>query len=387
MGQGAGSNSAMAAEMGQFASRFLYFDAGRPGPLRLFLPPLANQASWLLPFALFSIFLAAGDLKQRSPLSARGRSLVLWGGWLLTGVIFFSFAGFIHTYYLVTMAPPLAAMTAIGAVRLWELSHEKPRLAALLLILAGGLTLAFQSYQARILTPDTPWVIPAAVLLLIGAALALVGLRPGANPTRLKGIALGCVLVAILVAPTAWGVLTTLDPTPSTVLPAAYSGRTGTLASLIQAFVNGDRADPALVSYLQSRTQGQEYLLAVPNALFGSNYVLETGRPVLLMGGFMGIDPVVNAQQLATLVSEGRLSYVWDSFGMLRLVKPQVYQWLQSSCTVVKDAPVPGLPAGALVQLGRVAEEMGILPKGTNPIPATGSLPAMPQNVLYHCGK
>jgi 4-amino-4-deoxy-L-arabinose transferase-like glycosyltransferase len=378
----------MAAEFTQYAARFAYFDSGRPGPLRLFSLPLAKETSWLLPFALLAILLAAVREPVHFPLSPQQRSLLLWDGWLLTGVVFFSIASFMHTYYLVTLVPPLAAMTAIGADSLWKGYAAKPRRTALLLLFSSGLTLAFQTVLARILTPSTPWAVPAIVLLLAGAALALIGLRPSAALPRGRQLATGGVLAAILIAPTAWGVLTTLDPNPNDILPAAYAGRLAGFSNVMQILMQFSAPDPALVAYLQSHTQGQEYLLAAPNALFGSTYILETGRPVLLMGGFIGIDPVVNAQQMAALVGEHRLSYVWDSFGILRFVKPDVYRWLQSSCTVVEQVPVPSLSVGTLTRLGRIAQEMGAVPDTPRGIPNTGSATpsAMPQNALYHCG-
>jgi hypothetical protein len=68
--------------------------------------------------------------------------------------------------------------------------------------------------------------------------------------------------------------------------------------------------------------------------------VLETGRPVLFMGGFSGSDPVVNANSLAKLVAAGELRYIlYGGFGGFggRGGGSNVSSWIQSSCSVVSQ--------------------------------------------------
>src|SRR5262249_57358211 len=53
------------------------------------------------------------------------QSLLLWLGWLATYGVVFSFAGGIfHEYYLVMMAPPLAALAGIGGFALWKAGRQ-----------------------------------------------------------------------------------------------------------------------------------------------------------------------------------------------------------------------------------------------------------------------
>jgi 4-amino-4-deoxy-L-arabinose transferase-like glycosyltransferase len=58
------------------------------------------------------------------PLRALGRghlSLGLWAGWAFCcGIVFNAAGGFFHAYYLVAMAPALAALAGIGVVGLWS---------------------------------------------------------------------------------------------------------------------------------------------------------------------------------------------------------------------------------------------------------------------------
>jgi hypothetical protein len=81
-----------------------------------------------------------------------------------------------------------------------------------------------------------------------------------------------------------------------------------------------------------------KYLIAVPSAMIGAPIVLASGRPVLYLGGFLGSDNVVNAYQLAGVVQQNQLRYILDT-GQLQNEKPQIYQWLTTSCQVASDAP------------------------------------------------
>ena len=51
----------------------------------------------------------------------RAPRLLLWGGWLLvTGAVFSYMSGIIHPYYMVALAPAIAALVSVGAMALWE---------------------------------------------------------------------------------------------------------------------------------------------------------------------------------------------------------------------------------------------------------------------------
>ncbi|HEY1012904.1 MAG TPA: hypothetical protein VGE07_09405, partial [Herpetosiphonaceae bacterium] len=110
----------------------------------------------------------------------------------------------------------------------------------------------------------------------------------------------------LLVMPALWAGLTALHPSDNQSLPSAYDGRTDGPANR-----GGLQVDQELIDYLQARTAGAQYLMAVPSSMQGSDYVIATGRPVLYLGGFLGSDPVLTAEQLAALVDSGRLRFIY----------------------------------------------------------------------------
>src|SRR5205807_7322325 len=76
------------------------FDIGTPGPLRLFIQPLAGQIAWLLPFALLGAVALAWQRRPRLQSDRKQQSLLLWGMWLLSMGIFFSAASSSPHHYM-----------------------------------------------------------------------------------------------------------------------------------------------------------------------------------------------------------------------------------------------------------------------------------------------
>jgi 4-amino-4-deoxy-L-arabinose transferase-like glycosyltransferase len=325
---------------------------GQAGLWRLFSTPLSKEVSWLLPFGLFGGLLVLFYTRPRWPFSERHQAAVLWGGWLLTGGAFFSVAGFFHEYYLSMLAAPLAALAGMGAAELWRLHHKRWWLALALLLLAAGATLAFQVRTAQAFVRTISWQ-PLLVGLLAGGAALLIAARGRWKRVALAGLA--CVLAAMLVTPGIWSELTAVNSTDNQSLPAAYDGRTSGPPNR-----GGLQVNQALVDYLQAHTQGTKYLMAVPSAMQGADYVLATGRPVLYLGGFMGIDRVETSASLAQMVAEGELRYIyWNGrgggFGG-QSQQPEISNWVMSACQVVQgydtETQNSGAPDGTTVQGG-----------------------------------
>ena len=314
-------------------------ETGSAGLLRFFQAPLANELSWLLPLGLLGGLLALFGSRLTWPLGRRHAALLLWGGWLGTGLIFFSFAGLFHAYYLIMLAPPLAALVGAGGGALVGLGRRRPPAGLLLLTATALLTLAVQALLVSYYDLSPLWVL-AALLPAGGGLLLALGRR------NLWEAAAALTLGALLLTPLAWSVLTVFQPQANVALPAAYAGSPETARP---AGPGQDvPATAALLPLLSADTSDVTYLLAVPNAHAGAPYVLATGRPVLYMGGFSGGDAVADADDIAALVAAGELRYVIDPGRQ----KGDISAWLAGNCAQVAGAPAsqpagPRLPDGA----------------------------------------
>ncbi len=308
-------------------------ETGEPGIFRFFTSPLSKQMSWLLPFALISVLLAlfpatTGGRFQLPLETGAHKALLLWGGWLLTCVVFFSaVSGIFHAYYAIMLAPALGAMVGIGFAWLWNW-RSAGKWSGLLLAISAALTIVYQIFAMFQYGEMAWWML--GIGLLFGLGILLMFFRQRAAYLTL--------LAAMLIIPMYWTLMTVLT-NGNQKLPTAYAGvsqqqdRFAPVGQPAGRNQPGSNVNQDLLAYLQTNTQGVKYLVAVPSSQQGSGFVIETGRPVLYMGGFSGGDQVVNAQDLSALVAQGELRYVYYGENG----NDEIISWLRSACTIVPE--------------------------------------------------
>jgi 4-amino-4-deoxy-L-arabinose transferase-like glycosyltransferase len=268
----------------------------------------------------------------------------------------FSFmSGIVHPYYSVILAPAIGALVGAGVVELWAWRRRS---------VVGGLVLgaavAITAVLAAVLlarTPDfVPWLGP---VLAVGGIVAAVflALPAGRAPARLAAAAVGLALVIVLAGPASYalatmdGALAGGDPQvgPATVsavgglpgisgaAPGLLPGGDGRPDQLPGGLLGGDAALPPggalpgaigagdgdglpgdelgtlasdLIDYLVAKRGSATWLVAVPSANLAGPIQLQTGIPVMAMGGFSGGDPVPTLEQLKGYVRSGQLRFV-----------------------------------------------------------------------------
>lgn len=63
------------------------------------------------------------------------------------------------------------------------------------------------------------------------------------------------------------------------------------------------------VTYLRSQRKREDWILAVASAGSAEPIIINSGEPVMALGGFFGSDPIVTEGQLARLVADGRVRF------------------------------------------------------------------------------
>lgn len=297
-------------------------DGGTPGGFRLLLPPLAPLIGWGYPLALAGLMLLAAHSlgRGRGQAQAPARlALLVWGCWAFALVLVFSVArGTFHPYYVAFLAPPLAALGGIGVNALWECwtRHGKTgahRFVPLALPLAVLVCAAWQTGIVRRYTDWAVWLIPL-VLLGAGTASALLTAlwaeretgAAGDNRTDWAKLAALGGASALLTAPLAWS-LTPARGKNSPILPTAGPE---VMAGYVAPGAPPLPVTRALAQYLTGQHKGERFLLATGTTFVASPLIIETGRPVLALGGFTGGDPIVTPSALARLVQDNQVRFV-----------------------------------------------------------------------------
>jgi 4-amino-4-deoxy-L-arabinose transferase-like glycosyltransferase len=270
------------------------------GVLRLADPRLATQVLWLLPLAFAGALIGLrrdpGAEEHRLPLDPLQQATALWALWVVVAAIVYSFAGgLFQPYYLAPLGPGLAALAAICVTRL-----RTPAM----MIAAFLITAAWQAFLVYDSADFTDLVLCLGAAPLVGALIAAGLVMAG---PRLAGAAMACAVLVLLVPQAAWTAGTILahgggNPVAHLIEPAQTAGPLGG-PSLALA------RNPKLVKFLTDNRGGARWLLATPNARQASPIIMQTGEPVMAVGGFLGSVPILKPADLAQLVASGELRF------------------------------------------------------------------------------
>jgi len=332
------------------------FGTGQPGPLRLFQKELSGQTSWLIPFVAFACVGLLTGIHRSRPLTAKKQETLFWLAWLLPGMVFFSIAEFFHHYYLIMLAPPIAALAGAGWVTLWNQYRSRKGWKIWLLPSAILATTAFElyvlyPYQKQI---GMGWSIGIGVA---GIGLSLVLFFAAAKQKRSSIVAMAGML-ALLVAPLYWAT-TPIFYGGNSMLPQAgpgqqfgpgpgradgtVSGSNGKVTDLKGKTQRPDmrrgpdtRINTKLLEYVTKHNTGEKYLFATTNANSAAPYIIATGKPVMAMGGFAGSDPILTVKKLKQMVKNKEVKFFLipsgsGGGGRFGNANSEVMNWIRAS--------------------------------------------------------
>jgi 4-amino-4-deoxy-L-arabinose transferase-like glycosyltransferase len=275
--------------------------SGEPGITRLADRNMAGQMAWFLPLALVGLFLTWGQRPTLWPLSSIHRPLLLWACWFLLYAAVFSFMrGAMHPYYLVLLAPPLAALSGIGLRTLWlETLSGNPDLLSLTLLLTFV-------WQAFIVAQFPDWAVLLLPILLGCGAAVVVTLTVQAKTSSIGKVIFSLGIVILFFCPFLWALSPVLGS--GTAVEANPDLLTGDTARFDRGFGANNNIH-RLSEFLKANRHGEKYIVAAQNSQAVAPLIIQTGEPAIALGGFMGGDPIVTVHEFAEMVKEGQIRY------------------------------------------------------------------------------
>ena len=275
---------------------------GQMGIFRIFNNDFGPNIAWFLVLAL-----AGGGLLlwilRKTPRTNRGRApVIFWMLWLLIHIVIFSMtSGVIHPYYVVVMAPAVAALAGISLPFLWGAYVRRKPYAWLLPVLVGvtaATTVIILGYAGTM-----TWLMWIVGLLGLAGMIGLfVNLYA---PWRwLQNLAIVTALAACTLAPTVY-TLVTVNVAHTGSIPTAGPSSTAMQGSNNEK----SQADSQLVQYLLRHQHGATWLVAVASANESAAIQLTSGQPVMAVGGFNGSDTPLTLEQFKQLVKDGKVNY------------------------------------------------------------------------------
>jgi 4-amino-4-deoxy-L-arabinose transferase-like glycosyltransferase len=346
----------------------------------MFASTLGGQISWLIPFAAIALIGSLLLIGRRRRTDLARASVLLWGGWLVLEFVVLSFQqGTQHPYYTSAMAPPIAALTGIGAVAFYQ-AYRRSGWWSLVLPAAIAVTGGWAFVLLRRTPAWNPWlawtVAGATAVAVLAPAL---GRRRGHR--RLFAVAGVTGLIAVFAGPAAYAV-TPLAQTTQGSNPLAgptagggFGGFAGGLpgadgrAGIGGAGGPGGTASTQMISYLEAHRDGATWLVAVQGSSAAASIILATGGiPVMAMGGFRGTDAAPTLAQLEQYVKQGKLHYVLAGGrgeGGFGGGAGTVTSWVEQNCTAVPASAYGAAASGGAAAPGEAGTGAG---------------------GLYHCG-
>jgi len=346
------------------------------GPFRLAEGKLAAQVGWLIPLAFIGMAAGLRGIRFRRPLDPSSAEKILWSGWAMTYALVYSYAGGIfHFYYLATLAPPLAALAAVGLTRYWKVYLENGRY-ALTLPLMILITAAWEIYiqgvglglnLEKVLFEWPELHLPIIYGIILGTAVLMLLLllenwSPLCRRLALFGLLTG--LGALLVLPLAWALSSVLVK-GSPILPSAdlYRLSAEKVSPDLRARIStGQKVMiKKLVDFLRINRQNERYLMASSTYALAAPIIIHFGEPVMARGGFHGLDQILTPEKLARLVEKKEIRFIMlgDLSPVDRLMGAEqagraVNQWVQDHGRPVE----PGLWRYDQTVVGRLAKRM-----------------------------
>jgi len=287
------------------------------GLFRLLNANYNQEASWLL-FAALSFILAMLLMWRKiakMPTAYKALSLMS-AVWLLTAYILLSFMGNqIHTYYTAALAPPLALILGIAVDYVSTNRQSLPRRLLGAFIALVGLMSSWLIFQG---TLGWPTWLPIAVLGSGLTAIAALTLRP---PTQVvESVAAVFLATTLLCGPALTSFHNvTLGFTGSNPLSGFLSKNPAGISHLLESLKNselpwghdiafGRQPGKAVVDTLSS-SRGCTWAAASYASQTAARLQLESGRPVMPLGGFAGSDPSPTLDEFKADVAAGKICY------------------------------------------------------------------------------
>ena len=325
----------------------------KAGLTRLFIKSmLSDQIVWFLPLALLGFI--AGAIKEKLGLkldNKRKASLVLWFVWLAPEFIYFSYTtGLFHPYYLTMMAPPAAALSGIGIATMWEFYKEgkwKAWLLPIAFAMEGITHMMMLSYFASNLSTVIRNIILAslAVCFVASAILSILNIltfikrkdtiASNNDNIKLKKTLTVIATMSILVTPFI-GASAAITHSVSSGIPTA--GLELLSNSQGGGFGFGGEGNSSgnskLVDFLKSNKTTEKYLLVVSSSQSADSIIIQTGEPVMALGGFSN-DNILTLDEFKGMVKNGEVRYVLTG-GMGG--SSEIMNWVTENGTVVPES-------------------------------------------------
>lgn len=291
---------------------------------RLYNSYNAGQISWfLLPSLLISVYAIYLIFKKSWKQKSENITLFYFALCFISMFIYFSFSnGVVHRYYLAMLATPIAALTGIG---FWYLIKNNKKYIPIIYILIVLTQLYIQTLYFNWISLLIPIYIIITIVIFVFMILSL--------KKNKSNIILASYMAIFLLLPAIWS-LTPIIYGNNAQLPIAGPE----LISQKNIF-NSNNDLSSLITYLTENRNNADYLVATSSAMdYGSKLILESGEPVMALGGFNGGDSPLTTEEFENLVDKQVVNFAIisnENKSKKQVSNDNITQWIIDNGTIV----------------------------------------------------
>jgi len=324
---------------------------GKISIFRLFNKEMGLQTGIILIIAIiFSYFFIIYIFKEKNNINNKKinfnldniekKVIFFWFWYFLPMFFYFSFSGGIfHTYYLVMIVPSIAFFAGIGINFFYNTYIEKNY--GLILKSLLILTVFLQGLILFITSNDNlTYIYIAFILVIITGFLAIfVDIFNLKNKIFAKKIVFILFFISIFTIPFIWSLNPSIYGINNKMLPR--SEKKSKEVVFISKYINLQK----LMNFLENNRNDEKFIVATPNALFiGCDLIINSGKPVLILEGFNGMDNIFTIDKLKDFVDRKLVRFFlivetdkMYNFGVINENK-DLYNWIkQNGIEVPKD--------------------------------------------------
>jgi 4-amino-4-deoxy-L-arabinose transferase-like glycosyltransferase len=308
------------------------------GLFRLLNANYNQEASWLLFAALPSLLLIAATWRSIARTRATCALILISGLWLLTAFLLLCFMGNqIHTYYTITLAPAMALVLGIALEALIKMRNSGVVRVIGAVVALTGLLSSWLILGGTVLWPG--WLPPTVLAVGIASVSALLIQPPNLKVEVTAASLLG---VSLLFGPCATSIHNvTLAFNGSNPISGGLSKNPAGISHLLNELRKNDLPwahdiafgrvpDTEVVAALAEASNCTWAAASYPSQT-AARLQLDSGRPVMPLGGFAGSDPSPSLEEFKRMVATGDVCY---------LVQQEAFLDAQ-----VSDSPVTAISA------------------------------------------
>ncbi|KZL93991.1 glycosyltransferase family 39 protein [Clostridium magnum] len=306
---------------------------GEGGPtsiFRLYNNNIAGQISWFLfPALMVSLLCLYQLFRKKLEPSSKNISLFYFTMCFISMFIYFSFSiGMVHRYYLAMLSSAIAGLIGIGVSLLLEKYSENKSV----IIAIFGASAATQLYIQSLYKDWLNWLLPlCAVVFAVSITLIFFGIKK-----RVKKEIISIPIAALLILPGIWS-----------FTPIIY-GNNAQLPIAGPELVNqGDLFDrhpelSNLIIFLKDNRGNATYIASVPSAMdMGAELILQSGEPVMVLGGFNGGDNPLTLEEYKNMIRIGKIKYAIITKNKASIntdnSSGNINDWIIKNCTPIKE--------------------------------------------------